>query len=1637
LAEPFDPHNPYFQSLGFNGVGSKRWASRFSEEQLNADNTITATFSTGPRVYWNTLTGEFEGLQLKVAPGNGTSLNVRYFARNSHVALEFYDSSVKLFNPDYTRVSVEVEMWEVNVLQVNGRWKPTGVGTMTPTWTYAQTDDCVNVTRTQTVAGTGQFVLTYTLRAGQLLKHTAVYTSYVGGTFEVVMTWNGIASAHLKTSVGEELTITGETHRVVQSFSAGADLNHNVVYEDLTSVYGSVLKDVVFNTYAGGMKADIMMGDYTLAANGVLTIDPTTSTYNVPTSNSDGFIEKTDSADYPTTQGAATGTASYQITTVMDVGQSKPSNYDVRRCVIRFETPLPATAIISAARLCLGGVSDGSTTDFILRLQKWTEASDGISTADYNGFDGTSYDDGLWSSSVFSTVNYNNITISNFNLITPEGYTDIFLRSKEDIDVSAPINNEYLQFNSVTGTKQPLLIITYTYSAPAEDYVDLDSSNVDSSADIGTSSSFAAQKATDRTNDTLTEANTNTATTTQYWVDGFDSTTTGWTTGGSSPYLSTVEGTNIISTATNGAVEKWFTFADTTKVTVNSVRLCVYAKTAGNDGFSLYLYDGSATKTVVTNQALSGSYAWWNYTITTDFSTTTKINAAKLEVDYWYTGGKTTTTVDAALISVTGVDTNNYKLDLEFQFTNVNYTRTNEQLCIKTGPFNGGSAENIKLYWWATGNSTWVLKDAAMDASAWNNYTVALTAATFTIRVIGATETTDTVQNTWKIDGNLLHTWETSGALQVGAATITLTFAKSAARLMAFSKTDTITFTFGKAGAKLIEVGKPAAKAFTITDSAGRVLEAPRAGAQTLTFTSAAARLGAWLRVDTIAFTLGKAASKSFEASIAAAQALVFTSSAARLMEFLKAVTQGFTLSSSTARLIEFVRGVTQALTLTSAAGVGFEWVKAAAQALTFAGSAAREIEASIGAAVSLTLTNAGTRLAEFSRAATQTITGAFNAAKLIEMTRAAAQSFTASFSAAMGFDVGRAASQSLTMVSAAARLIEVGVNAAQGFTLTNAAGRLAETFRAASQGLTLTSGVGTLFEWFRVATSSLVFTPNAGAIIEVLKAVSQAISFAISSGTLSEFTRIVTQTITTSWAATYEWIQGLTEFTRDAAISLTLSLSASPLGDYLRGITQALTLTSNVARLGEWFRDVKGYFTLAKAATKLIEVGAAASQSITLSISAARGLIVEMGATITLTLANSATRLAEVSAAASQGLSFSFNAARGIVTEVAAAISLTLANTATRLAEMSGAASQSIAFTVAGTRGIIVDVASAISLTFGNGASRLLEAERGVTQALVVALNASRLAEFSRAASQAIITNLYVSRLIEMLYNVTVNIGITAEGLTNQVVSALVGLSISFGNGAGRLIEVTKTVTQGFTTAFSGGRLYEALRDAAQGLTFTNAASNLMEYLRGVTQDITLSLSAAANSVLSFIRDATLSITTTFTAERLLDALRDASQGFALTNAAGRLAEMLRDATQGLTFSTLTDRWVEFTRDATQVINWLGDAARSIILAPVEYTRAVTQAITVSLNANRLIEVLVDAAQTLTFTWNAIGTKLATYLANVNLTLKLYAQGLPFDIGAIYTPAQLEELGGGATYYILGVAFFCIIIVLLFSRRG
>ncbi len=289
-----------------------------------------------------------------------------------------------------------------------------------------------------------------------------------------------------------------------------------------------------------------------------------------------------------------------------------------------------------------------------------------------------------------------------------------------------------------------------------EDYVD-QQSNLHAPTDVGTHSNFAEMQDTDSVYDTLTEGDTGSPEIAEdLYVDTAPTPVT-WTQTGTSPYLDAQDyPTSYISTASNGAVSGWYGFGATTGSSGTfTVVLYVYCGQADDDDIAWELdwtSDGTADA--------SGSFtdpagAWYNTGTVSGLDTVAEIDACRVRFTMTKGGGAPTTNwVDAAYLDVYQAGTTNYDLDLEVGWTAADFDESNEELCIYGGT-QGTEALRVDVW----DGSQWqnVIADVA---AGWNNVSVSsyLTGTALEIRF---TDTSDesTAQETWEIEGVLLHVW--------------------------------------------------------------------------------------------------------------------------------------------------------------------------------------------------------------------------------------------------------------------------------------------------------------------------------------------------------------------------------------------------------------------------------------------------------------------------------------------------------------------------------------------------------------------------------------------------------------------------------------------------------------------------------------------------------------------------------------------------------------------------------------------------------------------------------------------------------------------------------------------------------------
>ncbi|MGA2309097.1 MAG: hypothetical protein ABSG57_06065 [Candidatus Bathyarchaeia archaeon] len=199
--------------------------------------------------------------------------------------------------------------------------------------------------------------------------------------------------------------------------------------------------------------------------------------------------------------------------------------------------------------------------------------------------------------------------------------------------------------------------------------------------------------------------------------------------------------------------------------TNGSELLCIKTGTFSNENLEVDVWNGVSWTVLNSNLAAN---AWNNMSVS---SYLTSATFTIRFVDTVTTGDTVQSTwqIDSVLLH-TWNSTDNYRLDAEEQWTNVNYLDPHQKfLSIKTGALD---AETISVDGWS--GSGWVSILSNLAANSWNNASVSslVQSSTFTIRFRDGNINSDPTQNSWRIDATLL---TFNGTIQSMPTTDTLT----------------------------------------------------------------------------------------------------------------------------------------------------------------------------------------------------------------------------------------------------------------------------------------------------------------------------------------------------------------------------------------------------------------------------------------------------------------------------------------------------------------------------------------------------------------------------------------------------------------------------------------------------------------------------------------------------------------------------------------------------------------------------------------------------------------------------------------------------------------------------------------------
>jgi len=308
---------PLFSISTVNSVhaqATEGWVNRYSYDVDYGNGSHSTTSHIGVQVFWNNETEAWESLRLE---DHRDASNPHYLVRNSHITAKIglYDGedAVLYYDPDYT-YRVCAERWNVRA-HVAGGWAVLDKTFFSHEVFY--NDTFINVTGIFKTWYTGIHVgwlrVSYLLRPARLLKHEVAYRNIYEGSFQhqCVMTLVGIAGSKVIHRLGESTVTLTETQ--IESpwlrFVNASNSKYQFLSEKLDSLGYYELnettgEEVWVNEFLKAVRVklveywgkqlvrcDIVIGNYTLAENESLLIDPDSDTWSVTASTDDGSYE--------------------------------------------------------------------------------------------------------------------------------------------------------------------------------------------------------------------------------------------------------------------------------------------------------------------------------------------------------------------------------------------------------------------------------------------------------------------------------------------------------------------------------------------------------------------------------------------------------------------------------------------------------------------------------------------------------------------------------------------------------------------------------------------------------------------------------------------------------------------------------------------------------------------------------------------------------------------------------------------------------------------------------------------------------------------------------------------------------------------------------------------------------------------------------------------------------------------------------------------------------------------------------------------------------------------------------------------------------------------------------------------------
>lgn len=286
----FKSNSEFHRSLAARGVGVRDWPNAHTEVEHLGNGKFAASIGVGNRVFFDKADGN-KPKKHKLTderPGKDYVL-----IQSAKCCVEVYPYYAKYFDIRHEEVRLYEERWVVQRLfKAPDKWRD--IGAYNPQITVEEhsepAGDVVRVTVTYNT-DYGTLTVEYFQRDGNNLKHNVTFKNTSGGaeTFRVLQRWAGIVGAKcngkdLPLDMNESFLAFHKADKPQREFTIAENLYSMVFNEDGSEKTEKCLqRPVKVEGHSRGMKADFVYGNWTLAQDKSLEIDPDSATLDDPT----------------------------------------------------------------------------------------------------------------------------------------------------------------------------------------------------------------------------------------------------------------------------------------------------------------------------------------------------------------------------------------------------------------------------------------------------------------------------------------------------------------------------------------------------------------------------------------------------------------------------------------------------------------------------------------------------------------------------------------------------------------------------------------------------------------------------------------------------------------------------------------------------------------------------------------------------------------------------------------------------------------------------------------------------------------------------------------------------------------------------------------------------------------------------------------------------------------------------------------------------------------------------------------------------------------------------------------------------------------------------------------------------------